>query len=128
MMTLTTRPWDRWEDYGAGMYEHLIPLRAGKVRDSIRLLSDPGHFSETAREMVREWPEAARHNLNLPSGRRSWIGQAACCYCHGATSEETCHAWGRLANGTQRRANQVADQITDEYDRGVLGAEALFGL
>ena len=127
MTTLTTRPWDDWEDYTAGLYQHWIPLRAGMVQDSVRLLSDPDRFAETAREMIRAWPAATRHNLGLPSGRRSWIGQAACCYCHGATSEETACAWGRLANQTQARANKVADMVASEYMGGRSGAQALFG-
>jgi hypothetical protein len=126
MTTLTTRPWDDWEDYTAGLYQHVLPVRAGKVQDSIRLLSDQDRFAEAAREMIREWPTAARHNLNLPSGRRSWIGQAACCYSHGATSEETACAWGHLSNRVQRRANQIADAVASEYREGRSGAQALF--
>ena len=127
MTILTTRPWDNWEDYAAGLYQHWMPLRPGKVQDSIRLLSDADRFAETAREMLRAWPGAARHNLGLPSGRRSWVGQASCCYCHGASSEETASAWGRLSNQTQICANEIADAVAIDYIRGISGAQALFG-
>ena len=125
-MTLTTiRPWDNWEDYAAGLYQHrLIP---GRVQESVRLLSDPARFEEAGWEMICAWPNAAEHNLYLRSSRRSWIGQATCCYHHGATMEETCAAWGQLANETQNRANRIADAIADEYLRGGrAGAETLF--
>lgn len=127
-MTLTmTRPWDDWEDYAAGMYQsHLV---AGRVQESVRLLSDPDRFEKAAWEMVRAWPHAADHNLYLlETGRRAWIGQATCCHHHGATAEETRAAWGRLSNETQNRANAVATAIVDEYLRGGRwnSAETLF--
>ena len=125
-MTLTTQPWDEWEDFAAGLYGRGVP-RYGMTLDSVRLLSDADEFNETAREMIRAWPQSAAHNLNLPSGRRAWIGQASCCYHHGATASETATAWGLLPNLTQRRANEVADAIADDYlNRGWPGAETLF--
>jgi hypothetical protein len=126
-MTLTTRPWDKWEDYAAGMYQHRLRFSLGPVMASVKLLATPDEFAETAREMIRAWPYAAAHNLNLPSGRRAWIGQASCCYHHDATAEETRSAWGRLPNETQRRANEVASAVIDEYlSGGQYGAETLF--
>jgi hypothetical protein len=124
-MTSTTPPWDDWEDFKAGLYEHRFsPVQ---VYESVQLLSDPDEFAETAREMIREWPRAAAYNLGLPSGRRAWVGQAACCYHHDATREETTYAWGRLSNGVQRRANKIAATLIDEYLSGRLAsAETLF--
>lgn len=125
-MTSTIRPWDSWEDYAAGLYGRTT-RGIGPVLDSVKLLSRGGEFAETAREMLREWPHAAAHNLNLPTGRRAWIGQAACCYHHGATAAETCAAWGRLPNEVQRRANEIADTVIGEYlNGGWYGAETLF--
>ena len=34
-MTLTTQPWDNWEDYAAGLYRHRLS-HEGRVRDSVR--------------------------------------------------------------------------------------------
>lgn len=128
-MTLTmTRPWDSWEDYAAGLYQHR--LAPGRVQDSVRLLSDAAGFEEAAWEMVCAWPNAADHNLYLlTTGRQAWIGQATCCYHHGATAEETRAAWGQLSNETQDRANKVASAIADEYLSGGRwnNAETLFG-
>jgi hypothetical protein len=125
-MTSMTLPWSNWEDYKAGLYEHRFYM--GQVQASVKLLSDPDQFAEAAREMVREWPHAAAHNLNLPSGRRAWIGQATCCYHHGATASETASAWGRLSNEAQRRANKIASAVTDDYlsGRRQPGAQTLF--
>jgi hypothetical protein len=125
MTTSMILPWSNWEDYAAGLYEHRFYM--GQVQASVKLLSDPDEFAAAAREMVREWPHAADHNLHLPSGRRAWIGQAACCYHHGATAEETAGAWGRLSNQVQRRANAIASIIAKDYlDGRGPGAETLF--
>src|SRR5262249_32973109 len=112
-MTSTMQPWTNWEDYAAGLYAPRFD--AGQVQESVKLLSDPAEFDAAAREMIREWPNAAKHWLNLRSGRKSWIGQAACCYHHGATSTETRHAWGMLVNRVQVSANEVAAKIADEF-------------
>jgi hypothetical protein len=117
--------WAKWEDYGAGLYNSV--LRADKVQQSLQLLADPDAFYEAAREMIREWRRAARHNLgHLVASRRSWIGQATCCYVHGASAAETRAAWGELSLDQQRRANASADALIEQYERGWLNAETLF--
>jgi hypothetical protein len=110
-------PWSEWEDYRGGMYGTEMNLT--RLDQSAALLRDPERFRETAREMLREWPNAARHNLiHMWSGRRAWIGQASCCYSHRATSVTTRHAWGTLTNDEQRAANAVADEVHAEWERG----------
>ena len=126
MTTSTTQLWNEWEDYQAGLYRSQGAIRPEKFVASLSLLSDGEQFSEVAREMIREWPVAAAHNLALPSGKRAWIGQAACCYAHGATGDETRYAWGRLSNQVQIAANRVADTVADEYARGWPRAQTLF--
>ena len=128
-MTSTTQPWDSWEDYAAGLYRHRPCTRGVWVQESVKLLSAADEFGEVAREMIHAWPNAAAHNLNLNlrAGRQAWIGQATCCYHHGATAEETAAAWGRLSNRTQSRANRIAATVADEYLNGGHRAETLFG-
>lgn len=121
-------PWLEWEDYRAGMYRS-APLDEQRIRESAFLLTDPGGFREVAREMIREWPVAARQNLDhMWTGRNAWIGQAACCYAHGATSAETRAAWGTLSNPQQMAANKVARTIRDERVKEVKDdAQAVLG-
>ena len=96
--------WNNWEDFQAGLYENRQSLK-DKVQMSFELLGSPDEFFEVANEMIREWPNAAEQNLaNLDSGHQAWIGQASCCYAHGATSEETRKAWGIITNVDQIRA------------------------
>jgi hypothetical protein len=98
------------------------------IHDSWALLTSAGAFERAAREMIRAWPNAAKHHLNLQSGRRAWIGQATCCHRHGATSEETAAAWGLMANSLQRQANRIASTVMDDYLQGRWpSAQTLFG-
>lgn len=122
-----TNSWDDWEDYKAGLYEKRA-LRASVINQSAELLSDPDQFLEVGLEMVREWGNAATQNLvNLATGKQAWIGQASCCYAHGATADETKVAWGLLTNWKQIGANRVADSIEAGFMRGRNHAQTLFG-
>lgn len=124
---MPTMPWSEWEDFQAGMYEPTID--DDRVALSIGLLRDGERFREAAREMMREWPNAAIHNgAHMWTGRNAWVGQATCCYSHGATGAETRQAWGTLSNGEQSRANRVATAAREEWERGRQDAQALPGL
>jgi hypothetical protein len=126
-MTLVEAIWDYWEDYRAGMYRSdMDPWRSAL---SEALLGDPDHFYEVAREMIREWPNSAHHNLvNMWSGRNAWLGQAACCYAHGATAADTKAAWGLLTNDQQRAANAVARTVQEQWERGKHDAQTVLDL
>lgn len=121
------KPWERWEDWRAGLYLQR-PEELELSRQARALLCDPDQFREAAREMLREWPAAAEHNLmNMWSGRRSWVGQATCCYSLGATAADTRDAWGLMSNPQQRLANAVADQVIAEWRKETQDAQTLFG-
>lgn len=110
-------PWSEWEDYRAGLYGTDMNLTL--LERSAAVLRDPAVFHEAAVEMIREWPNAARHNLtNLWTGRNAWVGQATCCYVHGATAVTTRAAWGTLTNSEQRRANDIAAGVREAWERG----------
>jgi hypothetical protein len=119
--------WDRWEDYRNGLY---VPaIHSDRVDQSAALLRDPDQFFEVAREMLREWPNSAYHNLvNMWSGRNAWIGQASCCYAHQATAADTRQAWGQLSNDEHRAANRVAMFVRELWERGARDAQAVLDL
>jgi len=120
----TTFPWLDWEDYRAGMYRP--DQDQDRQRLSAFLLTDLGGFRETAREMLREWPHAAHQNLhNMWSGRNAWLGQASCCYAHGATSADTRAAWGSLTNQQQTAANRVATDLRFLWSKEAQDAQAI---
>lgn len=108
--------WNRWEDWLAGMYG--TESTVANVRAARGLLCDPDAFMEAAREMVREWPTAAVHNLtHLWTGRNAWVGQATCCYSLNITGTATREAWGSMTLDQQRAANEVATQVRIEWER-----------
>ena len=120
-------PWSDWEDYNAGLYATTFSPTGEAA--SLALLCSPEAFREAAREMVREWPNAARHNLaHMWSGRNAWVGQATCCYAHQATAVETRQAWGRMSNEQQRAANLVARDVRAEWEKGQADAQTLFAV
>ena len=101
----------------------------GHARQSEQLLGDVDRFYDAATEMLREWPTAARHNLDyMWSGRNAWVGQATCTYVHGAPAAATRHAWAHLSAWQQRAANAVAVQVRTERERGKRGSETLFAV
>jgi hypothetical protein len=116
--------WHRWEDFINGLYDSgLDPERQAL---SAALLRDPEQFRETAREMLRAWPVAARHNLrSMLTSRNAWLGQATCCYAHKATSADTRQAWGMLTNAEQRSANDVAANLRETWEREQQDAQAV---
>jgi hypothetical protein len=119
------KPFDHWEDYGAGMYAQR--LDPDHIESAAGLLRDPEAFAEAASEMLREWPVAALQNIHhMWSGRNAWVGQATCCYSVGATSAETRAAWGLLTNNEQRAANSVAQSVRADWKKGHHDAQASF--
>lgn len=120
-------PWRNWEDHQAGLYASK-GIDLDRVQLSLDLLTDCDMFYEAGKEMLREWRHAATHNLkHMVSGRRSWLGQATCCYVHQSTSAETRVAWGQMTNSEQRSANATANALIDQWERGRLDAQTLFG-
>lgn len=119
--------WDQWEDYQAGLY------RPGTNPDlaeaAAAVLRDPDQFGEAAREMLREWPNAAEQNLSrMDTSRNAWLGQATCCYVTGASAADTKAAWGTLTSFQQITANRVADHVRAMWEREQTDAQALPGL
>ena len=118
-------PWIKWEDWRNGLYHR--DFLADHVSDSLRLLTDPDRFADTATEMFTEWPAATLHNLiNMISGRNAWIGQASCLYAHGAPKAATCEAWGQMTQQQQNDANGVAVHVRSVWERGHRGSQTLF--
>ena len=108
-------PYVDWEDYKHGMYKTGI-LKDINVRKSGELLSNSRLFREASEGMLKKWKVSARENLtDAGRNRRAWIGQATCCFKHGATEQETKLAWKRLSEKQQDNANNVADRVILEW-------------
>lgn len=84
---------------------------------AIELLSNKEMFYKSALEMVESWGVSSSENLtNTHSNRRSWIGQATCCYVHHVPETLTRDAWGQLTNKQRNEANYEADKVIRIYE------------
>lgn len=71
-------------------------------------------------EMFRDWRYACEQNLtNNSRNRLSFLGQAACCYNHGATIPETTAAWWALTQEQRDNANNTASNFIQKYEQKI---------
>ena len=109
-------PYTAWEDWQAGMWQPSTDVAADMQR-AAHILSSPSVFLAAARAMLRDWPNAAEHNLtDLGQNRRSWVGQASCMHLASVPEEATRLAWWTLSPAEQVAANQTADQAVTEWE------------
>lgn len=110
-------PYTAWEDWRAGMWQQPTDVTADMER-AAQILADPAVFHPAARAMLREWPNAAEHNLtDMAQNRRSWVGQATCCHLAGVPEQATRLAWWTLTVEEQYAANMAADRAVAEWQR-----------
>ena len=87
-----------------------------RIQDCAKLLGGAG-CRRAMEEAVADYPISAQQHLSKPSGRRPWIGQAACCRALDATEEETRIAWNfYMTPEQQTRANEVADSVIAKWE------------
>ena len=106
-----------WEDYHNGLYRTTWDNEDLLIAKAIELLSNPDLFYSVALEMIDQWPISAEVNLtNKESNRKSWIGQASCCYYANTPEILTCMAWGKLTQNQRDISNAVANKIINHYE------------
>jgi hypothetical protein len=106
-----------WEDYKNGMYRTNYKNEDELIDRAKKLLSNEDEFYSVSLDMINDWVISSDVNLsNKGHNRRSWIGQAACCYECETPESLTRVAWGELDNETKRKANLVADKIIRIYE------------
>src|SRR5690606_6082162 len=77
-----------WEDWKNGMYRD-VPKNehTNFVNKSVECLINP---EDAMLSVVIEWKEATKENLtDRKANRKSWLGQAACCYQYGSPEQCT---------------------------------------
>lgn len=103
---------DLWEDYKAGFYGYDFDDYELKHELSKDLLGSAEHFKEVALQMIEKWPYACEHNLTDPSVNKiAYIGQASCCFNHGAPSELVKKAWWEIPEKNRNEADNVAREV-----------------
>lgn len=90
-----------------------------KIQLCARVLSTPDECRSAMAQAVNAYPISAQQHLSKPTGRRPWMGQAACCLAVGATEEETRVAWNfYMTAEAQESANNIADQVIAQWEAG----------
>lgn len=105
--------WD-WECYQHGFWgRRNDPEKAGECRS---LLSNRDACLSAMRLAVEKFSKSAEHHLTKQTGKRPWLGQAACVVVLSATEEETRTAWNELLTQDERdAANMAADKVIQEW-------------
>ena len=117
-MTNLIKPYTEWEDWKAGMYrdidqrEMIVMIQKAKS-----ILANKDVLQTAMRAVTLEWTNASHANLREPPNNRSWLGQAACCYCGSAPESATRQAWGLLTDCERAAANKIADMVIEEWKR-----------
>lgn len=109
--------WD-WECFKAGMWSSRRK-EVNKIQLCARVLSTPEECRAAMLGAVNDYPISAQQHLSKTTGRRPWIGQAACCFAVKATEEETRVAWNFYMTAEQQdSANNIADQVIAQWEAG----------
>lgn len=68
--------------------------------------------------VVCEWVNSTKENLtDKKSNRKSWLGQAACCYQSGCNEKSTRQAWVSLTSDERDNANKIANQVIELWEK-----------
>jgi hypothetical protein len=112
-------PYWKWECFQSGMYNPPASTDVEQLATmAASLLRDCGAFGSTARQMVEAWPiSSAVHLTAVATNRRSWVGQASCCFLYCVPEIATRSAWKALTERERDSANDVADEVICEYER-----------
>lgn len=106
---------EKWEDHKNGMYNSRNEV--DKVELSRALLIVPYNLFTNMVLVTNKWIFCSEHNLsNTAFNRKAWLGWASCCYCHGATDQETRNAWNLLTAEEKNIANRVALEVIDGWE------------
>jgi len=90
---------------------------AKMIADCEATLSCPQWLEESMCFVAHAWEKSAEHNLsNTARNRQAWLGQAACCFSHGAPEYLTKIAWNNLTDEQRAAANAVADAVIADWE------------
>ena len=96
-----------WEDWQNGMYEDSKNKKLD-IENAVKCLRNP---YKAMLSVTKEWKYSSRENLSdLSSNRRSWLGQASCCYECKVPESCTREAWGMLTKEERINANKILEE------------------
>lgn len=108
-----------WEDNQNGMYETTCFMDPyDMILDCKRLLTTKEWLWEAMTFVSHSWIKSSTQQLtNINRNRQAWLGQAACCFSHGAPEYLTKRAWALLDENQQKIANEIADQVICDWEQ-----------
>lgn len=111
-------PYFNWEDFEFGMYEKTCYMDETQLMwECALLLKCPEWLWESMQYVSHNWVISSEHHLtNTQRNRQAWLGQAACCFVHGAPEYVTKLGWHKLIEKEKRLANDVADAVISEWE------------
>lgn len=90
-----------------------------KIQECAKLLSSPVMCRNAMDRAISEYPISTQQHLSKATGKRPWMGAAACCVAIGATEEEVRVAWNfHMTPAQQESANAIADSVIAEWESG----------
>ncbi len=105
-----------WEDWQNGMYRD-IENKQYYIHKAIECLRNP---YEAMLKVTKEWRYSSKENLSdLTSNRKSWLGQAACCYQFKVPEHITREAWGLLTKEERINANRIAQIVINKWEESI---------
>jgi len=111
-------PYWEWEDYQNGMYD--MPNKekeVGMQEKAMEVLRDP---YDAMLSVINEWTISTYQNLSKQgTNKKSWLGQAACCYKYGIPEHVTRSVWNKLTEEERENANNIAEQIIELWEKQV---------
>ncbi len=100
------------------MYEHRLDI---EIAQKCVELFKSEQLYYLMKDIKKHYPISTKVNLNKTVfNRLPWVGQATCNLHLRATIQETTYAWMKLKYREQKRANDIATTIIEEYHNATL--------
>jgi hypothetical protein len=107
--------YSEWEDYKAGFFGTI--KKSDEINTNINRLLTSTEFLENGIEVLKKWSKSSHHNMSDDkSNRRSYIGQAVCCFVYGYSCKTTANSWQYMSKEDQDKANKIADILIKVYE------------
>lgn len=111
--------YNKWEDFIKGFYNTKTKYDQDTFDKVVKTLTTE-EFYECGLKIFEEWPNSINHNLSYAgSNRKSYIGQAVCCFLHGLSAKTTAEIFTKMNKDDQDRANHAAERLISVYEKSI---------
>jgi hypothetical protein len=107
--------YEKWECWKYGMYGKKYN---NVTEQCVLLFSSKENFKLACLAVIEKWKFSAEYFLtDMSINRRAWLGQAACSIWINCNENDAKAAWNKLSHAQQKQANQIAQQIINEFNQ-----------